>query len=121
MLLICRQHTLRPIALALKKSVYAMADAKNASNITLRRANYLTVQDSLIFSSQHSQIYPRQTHKQTASQILLYFKKYSLYGVFKMSEIDKLRSEIENLKERMKKLEDHVKEHECDARAHHSH
>jgi hypothetical protein len=51
MLVICRQHTSRPIALALRKSVYAMADAKNASNITLRRANYLTVQDSLFFCS----------------------------------------------------------------------
>jgi predicted nucleic acid-binding Zn-ribbon protein len=52
---------------------------------------------------------------------LLYFEKYSLCGVFTMSEIDKLNSEIENLKERMKKLEDHIKEHECNARAHHSH
>jgi hypothetical protein len=77
MLLICRQHTSRPIVLALKKNVYAIA---NASNITLRRANYLTVQDSLLFSSQLSNL-PALDSQTNSGQILLYFKKYSLQGV----------------------------------------
>jgi predicted nucleic acid-binding Zn-ribbon protein len=51
-------------------------------------------------------------------KILLYFEKYSLCGVFTMSEIEKLKSEIEKLKERIKKLEDHMKEHEHSLHSH---
>jgi len=54
MVTLCLQHTSRPIVLALRKNAHAMASAKNASNIMLRRANYLTVQGNLFFSSHNS-------------------------------------------------------------------
>jgi hypothetical protein len=54
MLVLCRQHTLRPIVLVLKKSAHVMENAKNASSITKRKANGPPVQDSLLFNSQHS-------------------------------------------------------------------
>lgn len=46
--MLCRQCTLRQIALVLRKSARAMENAKNASNITKRKANGPTVQDNRI-------------------------------------------------------------------------
>ena len=53
MIMLCRLRTLHPIALALRRNAHAIANAKNASNITKRKAKYPTVQDSLFFSYQH--------------------------------------------------------------------
>ena len=45
-LMLCRQRTLHPIVLVLRKSVHFTENAKNASSITKRKANYPTAQDN---------------------------------------------------------------------------
>ena len=45
-LILCRQRTLHPIVLVLRKSAYVMENAKNASSITKRKANCPAAQDN---------------------------------------------------------------------------
>ena len=44
--MLCRQRTLHPIVLVLRKNAHVMENAKNASSIIKRKANDPTVQDS---------------------------------------------------------------------------
>ena len=53
MLMSCRQRTLHPIVLVLRKSARVMENAKIASSITKKKANGPTAQDSLFFSFQY--------------------------------------------------------------------
>ena len=48
--MLCHQHTLHPTVLVLRKTVHVMENAKNASSITKRKANGLTVQDNCLAS-----------------------------------------------------------------------
>ena len=54
MLMLCRQRTLLPTVLVLRRIARVMENAKNASSITKRKANGPTAQDSLFFSFQYS-------------------------------------------------------------------
>ena len=66
MLMLCRQRTLLPIVLVLRRSARVMKNAKNASNITKRKAKCHTAQDNRFFISQHS--------KNCLSEILISLK-----------------------------------------------
>ena len=77
MLILCRQRTLHPIVLVLRKSVHAMEDARNASSITKRKANYPTVQDSLLL-----QVSEPRHEKNIIDEIMYWSIHVKIFQVF---------------------------------------
>ena len=71
MLMLCRR-TLHPIVFVLIRSARVMENAKNASNITKRKAKCHTAQDNRFFISQHS--------KNCLSEILISLKNLKKYA-----------------------------------------